>query len=33
MTVQYNITPDELEYLIRMVMAILEEQKNKIHMD
>ena len=29
MTVQYNITPDELEYLIRMAIAILEEMKKK----
>ena len=32
MTVQYTITPDEAEYLIRMVIAILEERK-KNHLD
>ena len=30
MTVQYNITPDELEYLIRMAIAILEEKKKNL---
>ena len=26
MTVKYTITPDELEYLIRMLISILEER-------
>ena len=29
MTVKYTITPDELEYLIRMAIAILEERNKK----
>ena len=29
MTLQYNITPDELEYLVRMLISILEERKKK----
>ena len=29
MTVQYTITPDEAEYLIRMILALLAEQKKK----
>ena len=33
MTVQYTITPDEAEYLIRMVIAILEERNKKNHLD
>ena len=28
MIVKYNVTPDELEYLIRMLISILEERKN-----
>ena len=32
MTIKYTITPDELEYVIRMVIAILEE-KNHMHLD
>ena len=30
MTIQYNITPDEAEYFIRMILAILEERKAKV---
>ena len=32
MTIKYTITPDEAEYLIRMLMALLEEKKH-IHLD
>ena len=32
MVFKYTITPDELEYIVRMVIAILEE-KNHLHMD
>ena len=32
MTVKYTITPDELEYIIRMFMDILS-QKNHMHLD
>ena len=28
MTVKYTITPDEMEYLIRMIIALLEERKH-----
>ena len=33
MRVTYEMTPDELEYTIRMLMALLEERqkKNRIH--
>ena len=27
MIVKYTITPDEVEYLIRMLLALLEEKK------
>ena len=29
MVFKYTITPDEMEYLIRMAIAILEERKAK----
>ena len=29
MTIQYTITPDEAEYLIRMILALLAEQRKK----
>ena len=29
MVFKYTITPDEMEYLVRMVIAILEEKKKK----
>ena len=29
MTFKYSVTPDEIEYLIRMILAILEEKKAK----
>ena len=32
MTIKYDITPDEAEYIIRMIIAILEE-KNRRHCD
>ena len=32
MTIKYTITPDEMEYLIRMLIDILSK-KNKIHLD
>ena len=32
MTFKYDITPDELEYIIRMVISILKE-KNRLHID
>ena len=31
MTIKYTITPDEMEYLIRMLIDILE--KNRVHLD
>ena len=35
MRFSYEMTPDEAEYLIRMIIAILEERskKNHIHLD
>ena len=32
MTIKYTITPDELEYIIRMLMDILAK-KNHLHLD
>ena len=32
MTVSYTITPDEAEYLIRMIMDLLAK-KNRMHLD
>ena len=32
MTIKYTITPDEAEYLIRMIMDILSK-KNRCHLD
>ena len=32
MTVKYTITPDELEYIVRMIMDILAT-KNRVHLD
>ena len=32
MTIKYTITPDEMEYIIRMLIDILN-QRNHIHMD
>ena len=32
MTIKYTITPDELEYIIRMIMDLLA-QKNHLHLD
>ena len=32
MTIKYTVTPDEVEYLIRMLISILEERKNR-HLD
>ena len=32
MTVKYTITPDELEYIVRMLMDILSK-KNHLHLD
>ena len=32
MTVKYTVTPDELEYIIRMFISILEERKHR-HLD
>ena len=32
MTIKYTVTPDELEYIIRMLMDILSK-KNHIHLD
>ena len=29
MTIQYTITPDEAEYFVRMILAILEERQKK----
>ena len=29
MTIQYTITPDEAEYFIRMIMALIAEQHKK----
>ena len=31
MTIKYTVTPDEVEYLIRMVIAILEERKKNLN--
>ena len=33
MRVSYEMTPDELEYLIRMLMDILAARKNHMHLD
>ena len=32
MTIRYDITPDEAEYLIRMILDILNNRKN-LHID
>ena len=32
MIVKYNITPDELEYVVRMLLDILAK-KNRMHLD
>ena len=32
MTVKYTVTPDELEYIIRMLISILDE-KNHLNLD
>ena len=32
MIVKYNITPDELEYIVRMLIDILSK-KNRLHLD
>ena len=32
MKFQYEMTPDELEYLIRMILRLLKE-KNRVHLD
>ena len=32
MIVKYNITPDEVEYLVRMLLDILAK-KNRMHLD
>ena len=32
MRISYEMTPDEAEYLIRMIMDILRE-KNRLHLD
>ena len=29
MVIKYTITPDEMEYLIRMVLSIIEERNNR----
>ena len=31
MVIKYTITPDEMEYLIRMVLSIIEERNNRNH--
>ena len=32
MTIKYTVTPDELEYLIKMLIGILEERNyHKVH--
>ena len=31
MTIKYTITPDEMEYLIRMLIDIMA--KNRVHLD
>ena len=32
MTIKYTITPDEAEYLIRMIMDIMSK-RNQLHLD
>ena len=32
MIIKTNVTPDEIEYLIRMLISILRE-KNRMHLD
>ena len=29
MVIKYTITPDEMEYLIRMVLSLIEERNNR----
>ena len=33
MTFKYEMTPDELEYIIRMLMDILEKRNYHLHLD
>ena len=34
MTFKYTITPDEMEYLIRMIITLIEERReNRRHID
>ena len=32
MRISYEMTPDEMEYIVRMIIALLKE-KNHIHLD